>query len=180
MIRRYVLSVLVANNPGVLTRVAGLFGRRGYNIQSLTVGVTQDPTISRITIELYGDEYILEQIKKQLAKLIEVISITELKPDKAVYRELLLVKVAADDTTRGAVVEIGNIFRAKVIDLSRQSLTMEITGEPSKNNAFLELLEPYGIREIARTGITGLERGVMELTKHKKFEEEEKEEEDGQ
>ncbi|HHX72762.1 MAG TPA: acetolactate synthase small subunit [Clostridiales bacterium] len=166
--RQYVLSILVEDNPGVLTRVTGLFSRRGYNIQSLTVGPSQEEGISRITIEVYGDEYVLEQIKKQLAKLVEVTSITELKQGASVYRELLLVKVAANDSNRGTIVEIGNVFRAKVVDICHESIIMEITGEPSKNNAFLDLLSYYGIKEIARTGMTGLERGAVELKRHGK------------
>lgn len=172
MNRRYVLSVLVENHSGVLSRIAGLFSRRGYNITSLTVGETENREISRVTIELYGDEYILEQIKKQLSKLEDVIKIMELKHDRAVFRELVLIKVAADDTTRPSIVEIANIFRAKVVDISKDSLTMEITGEQSKSAAFIELMTSYGIKEIARTGITALERGSMELKNHKKFVEE--------
>ena len=171
MNRRYVLSVLVDNHSGVLSRVAGLFSRRGYNISSLTVGETEDPSVSRITIMLYGDEYILDQIKKQLGKLIDVRSITELKTDQAVFRELILIKVAADDATRAAVIEIANIFRAKVIDISKETLTMEITGEQSKAEAFIEMMEVYGIKEIARTGLTALERGSIQLNKHTKFDE---------
>ena len=138
----------------------------------MTVGETEDPSVSRITIMLYGDEYILDQIKKQLGKLIDVRSITELKTDQAVFRELILIKVAADDATRAAVIEIANIFRAKVIDISKETLTMEITGEQSKAEAFIEMMEVYGIKEIARTGLTALERGSIQLNKHTKFEEE--------
>lgn len=167
---RYVLSVLVANHPGVLTRVAGLISRRGYNIRSLTVGETENTDVSRMTIELEGDDYVLDQIKKQLVKLIEVMKITELDSQRAVYRELLLVKVSAGEKTRVAIVEIANIFRAKVIDISKDSLTIEITGDSSKTNAFLDMLSPYGIKEIARTGITALERGSAEPIEQNKYE----------
>lgn len=171
MDRRYVLSVLVENHAGVLSRVAGLFSRRGYNISSLTVGETENKDISRITILLFGDEYILEQIKKQLGKLEDVISITELRSDKAVFRELILIKVETNDQNRPSVVEIANIFRAKVVDISKDTLTMEITGEQNKSQAFIEMMKPFGIKEIARTGLTALERGNAELNKHNKFEE---------
>ncbi len=171
MNRRYILSVLVENRPGVLSRVVGLFSRRGYNISSLTVGETENNSISRITILLYGDEYILDQIKKQLSKLEDVISITELKTDSAVFRELILIKVQCDDKTRPSIVEIANIFRAKVIDISKETLTMEITGEQNKSQAFIDMMQPFGIKEIARTGLTALERGSAELNKHNKYEE---------
>lgn len=168
---RYVLSVLVENHPGVLTRVSGLISRRGYNIRSLTVGETENADVSRMTIELEGDAYVLDQIKKQLGKLVEVMRIIELEPQKAVFRELLLVKVTANEKSRVEIIEIANIFRAKVIDLSKESLTIEITGDSSKTNAFLDMLVPYGILEIARTGITALERGNAQLNQHTKYEE---------
>ena len=171
MNRRYVLSVMVENHAGVLSHVAGLFSRRGFNISSLTVGETENSEISRITIMLYGDEYVLEQIQKQLTKLEDVISITELKKEESVFRELVLIKVAADDTTRAAVVEISNIFRAKVIDIAKDSITLEITGEQNKAQAFIELMEPYGVLELARTGLTALERGSSQYNKLKENEE---------
>ena len=171
MNRRYVLSVMVENHAGVLSHVAGLFSRRGFNISSLTVGETENSEISRITIMLYGDEYVLEQIQKQLTKLEDVISITELKKEESVFRELVLIKVAADDTTRAAVVEISNIFRAKVIDIAKDSITLEITGEQNKAQAFIELMEPYGVIELARTGLTALERGSSQYNKLKENEE---------
>ena len=171
MNNRYVLSVLVENHPGVLSRIAGLFSRRGYNITSLTVGETENKDISRMTIEIYGDEYILEQIKKQLGKLEDVMKITHLKPEKAVLRELLLIKLKADDKTRPSIIEIANIFRAKVVDLSSETITLEITAEKDKAAAFIELMRPYGMKEIARTGSTALERGSNELNKHNKYEE---------
>ncbi len=172
MNRRYVLSVMVENHAGVLSHVAGLFSRRGFNISSLTVGETENSEISRITIMLYGDEYVLEQIQKQLTKLEDVISITELKKEESVFRELVLIKVAADDTTRAAVVEISNIFRAKVIDIAKDSITLEITGEQNKAQAFIELMEPYGVIELARTGLTALERGSSQYNNRLKENEE--------
>jgi len=163
MIRRYVLSVLVKNHPGVLSRIAGLFARRGYNISSLTVGETEESEYSRVTIELYGDEYVLEQIKNQLNKLFDVLQTLELKSDKAVLRELVLAKVKATDESRPAVVEIANIFRAKVVDIAENSIILEMTGGQDKINAFLDMMKKYGIIELARTGITALGRGTSTL-----------------
>ena len=163
MERKYFLSVLVQNNSGVLCRVAGLFSRRGYNITSLTVGETLDPKYSRITIELFGNAYILEQIKKQLGKLVEVIKITEMKPDDAIMRELMLVKVEAIGEARARIIEICNVFHAKISDLSSTTATIEISGYATKNHALLDLLKEFGIIEIARTGITGLHRGEQRL-----------------
>ncbi len=169
---RHILSVLVENQSGVLSRVSGLFSRRGYNIDSLTVGETEDPKTSRMTIVVRGDDYILEQIKKQLNKLIDVIKIIELKPNQAVYRELALIKVDAPPESRSAVISTIDIFRAKVVDVGKESLTAEITGDQSKVDAFIELMSPFGIREIVRTGLTALERGSREIKEHKKYEEE--------
>ncbi len=169
---RHVLSVLVENQSGVLSRVSGLFSRRGYNIDSLSVGVTEDPDVSRMTIVVRGDDYILEQIKKQLNKLIDVIKIIELKPNQSVYRELALIKIRSEAAHRASIIEIVDIFRAKIIDVANESLTAEITGDEGKIAAFLELMEPYGIKEIVRTGLTALERGNMEIKEHKKYEEE--------
>jgi acetolactate synthase-1/3 small subunit len=163
MIRRYILSILVKNHPGVLSRISGLFARRGYNITSLTVGETEDSECSRVTIELYGDEYVLEQIKNQLNKLFDVLQTLELSSDKAVLRELVLAKVRATDETRPAVVEIANIFRAKVVDIAENSLILEMTGSQDKINAFLAMVTKYGLVEVARTGITALGRGATTL-----------------
>ena len=160
MQRKYVLSVLVKNNSGVLSRVSGLFSRRGYNINSLSVGETQDNSISRMTIELNGDDYILEQIKNQPGKLIEVIEIIELKQGSSVYRELILIKVTATEVTRPQIIEISNIFRAKVVDIAASSIVLEVTGASDKIEAFTKMLDTYGILEIARTGLTGLTRGL--------------------
>ena len=159
MEKRYVLSALVNNNSGVLTRISGLFARRGYKITSLTVGETQDSKISRMTIELFGDEYILDQIKKQLQKQIDVIAVEDLSSDSAVFRELIMVRVNADDENRASVIEIANIFRAKVVDVACESVILEMTGNQEKVSAFLKLMDKYGIKELARTGITALPRG---------------------
>lgn len=169
---RHVLSVLVENQSGVLSRVAGLFSRRGYNIDSLSVGETEDPNTSRMTIVVRGDEQILEQIKKQLNKLIDVIKIIELKTNMAVFRELALIKVKSTLESRASIIQITDIFRAKIVDVAGESLTAEITGDQNKVNAFIDLLKPYGIREIVRTGLTALERGNKEIKEHKKYEEE--------
>ncbi|NLM75539.1 MAG: acetolactate synthase small subunit [Clostridiaceae bacterium] len=156
---RHVLSVLVENQSGVLSRVSGLFSRRGYNIDSLSVGETEDPKISRMTIVVRGDDQILEQIKKQLNKLIDVIKIVELDPDQSVFRELALIKVKTDMNTRASVIEIVSIFRANIVDVSNTSLTVEMTGDETKIEAFIKLMKPYGIAEIVRTGLAAIERG---------------------
>ncbi len=155
---QYVLSVIVENEPGILSRVAGLFSRRGYNIKSLSVGETEDPKISRMTIVVVGDSQIVEQIKKQLQKLIDVIKIYELEPEYSVYRELALVKVAASEANRPSILEVVEIFRGKVIDIASESLTVELTGDQHKINAFVDLMKAYGVSEMARTGVTGLAR----------------------
>ena len=159
MIRRYVLSVLVQNTSGVLSKVTALFSRRGYNIRSLSVGETHDPKISRITIELVGDEAILEQIQKQLAKLVDVVKIRGLRSKSAVYKELVLVKVKSSSTSRASIIELCDIFRTKIVDICKESMIIELSGSPEKNDALLNLLDEYGIIELARTGITALQRG---------------------
>ncbi len=170
---RHILSVLVENQSGVLSRVSGLFSRRGYNIDSLTVGVTNNPDISRITLVINAeDDFVLEQIKKQLNKLIDVMKIIELKPGESVYRELALVKVKCTDETRASIVSVVDIFRAKIIDVSLESLTVEITGDQDKIKAFSELMSQFGIKELARTGVTALERGPISISEHRKYEEE--------
>ena len=155
----HTLSVLVEDKPGVLARVASLFSRRGYNIQSLAVGATEQKDMSRMTIVVSVDESPLEQITKQLNKLINVIKIVEQDEDNSVSRELALIKVRADATTRSQVIEAVNLFRAKVVDVSTESLTIEATGTPAKLEAFLRVLEPYGIRELAQSGVVSLSRG---------------------
>ena len=160
---RRVLSILVDNTSGVLSRVAGLFSRRGYNIDSLTVGVTADPRYSRMTVVVNGDELILDQITKQLAKLIDVIDIKVLEEAESVSRELILVKVRADAQNRQSIIAVADIFRAKIVDVAIDSLIIELTGNQSKLDAFINLLEGYEILELARTGITGLSRGTKDV-----------------
>ena len=159
---RQALSILVENTPNVLSHVSGLFSRRGYNIDSISAGVTADPRYTRITIVSSGDELILEQIEKQLAKLEDVKEIIELKDGASVCRELILVKVAVTAEQRQQVIAIADIFRAKIVDVSPDSLMMELTGNQAKVDAFINLLEGYRIIELVRTGITGLARGVCD------------------
>lgn len=156
---KHVLSVLVKNSSGVLSRVSGLFSRRGYNIDSLTVGRTEEQNISRMTIALNGDEDVLEQVKKQLNKLEDVIGVTDLNDNESVYRELVLIKVRANAENRAAINETVKIFRSKIIDLSTNTLTIELTGDEDKISALINLMEEYGIEELVRTGITALQRG---------------------
>jgi acetolactate synthase-1/3 small subunit len=155
----HTLSVLVEDKPGVLARVASLFSRRGYNIQSLAVGATEQKNMSRMTIVVSVEESPLEQITKQLNKLVNVIKIVEQEDDNSVARELALIKVRADATTRSQVIEAVNLFRAKVVDVSNESLTIEATGTPGKLDALLRVLEPYGIRELVQSGVVSLSRG---------------------
>lgn len=159
----YILSVLVENHAGVLSRVVGLFTRRGYNINSLSVGTTQDESISRITIEVKGDEQIIEQISKQVSKMVEVLKIKVLREDELVCRELALIKVRSTPKTRGEIMEITSIFRSNIVDVSQNTLTIEMSGNQKKLNAFLSMVEPYGVEEISRTGITAIERGTNTL-----------------
>ncbi len=154
----HVLSVFVNNCVGVLTRISGLFARRGYNIKSLTVGETENPAISRMTIECIGDAQIITQIKSQLRKVVDVISVEELKAD-AVCRELFLVKVRANDTNRTAVMGVAEIYRARPLDVTPETLVFEICGDRSKLESFFEMMKTYGIVEIARTGVTAMDRG---------------------
>jgi acetolactate synthase-1/3 small subunit len=160
----HTLSVLVENKPGVLARISGLFSRRGFNIDSLAVGPTEDETISRMTIVVDCAENPLEQVVKQLNKLINVLKIVELEPARSIERELVLVKVRADGASRQQVVELAELFRARVVDVAPESLTIEVTGEPGKIAAMLEMLEPHGIRELVRTGRVGLARGGKGIT----------------
>ena len=160
MATTHTLSVLVEDTPGVLARVAALFSRRGFNIQSLAVGATEQKNMSRMTIVVCVEDYFpLEQITKQLNKLINVIKIVEQEPDNSVSRELALIKVRADAATRGQIIEAVNLFRAKVVDVSTESLTVEATGTQEKLDALLRVLEPYGIRELVQSGIVSLARG---------------------
>ena len=157
--RRMVLSILVENTSGVLSRVSGLFSRRGYNIDSLSVGETHNPAISRMTVAVTGEELTLEQIEKQLNKLEDVIEIKELADGESVCRELILVKVKADASKRQGIIAVADIFRAKIVDVAKESLMIELTGNQSKINAFIELLDGFEILQLVRTGITGLARG---------------------
>ena len=157
MSKQRVLSILVENHAGVLSRVSGLFSRRMYNIDSLSVGETENSQVSRITIALEADDSTLEQIKNQVAKLVNVIKIIELKRDNAVMREHVLVKVSAKD--RGGVMQLCDIFRAKIVDISSETMTLELTGSPDKISAFISLMGQYEVRDFVRTGLTGLQRG---------------------
>lgn len=172
MDQKYVLSVLVKNSSGVLSRVSGLFSRRGYNIDSLTVGRTEKKSISRMTIALTGDKDVLEQVIKQLNKLEDVIRVINLKVNSSVYRELVLIKVRADAEKRASINEIVKIFRCKIIDLSVETLTIELTGDERKISALIKLMEEYGIEELVRTGVTALERGenTIEVEQEEYFE----------
>jgi acetolactate synthase-1/3 small subunit len=161
---RHTLSVLVENVPGVLARVAGLFSRRSFNIESLAVGPTEHPEISRMTIVVSVGDQPLEQVTKQLNKLINVIKIVELEPESAVQRELLLVKVRADASVRSQVLETVQLFRAKVVDVSPEALTIEVTGTADKLDALLRMLEPYGVREMVQSGSIAIGRGPRSIT----------------
>ena len=158
---RFVLSVLVENKAGVLSRVSGLFSRRGYNIDSLTVCETHNPNQSRMTIVVRGDEYILEQIQKQLAKLQEVISIKKAERATSVQREMALVKVKAEANTRGTIIETCDIYKARIVDVGLESVIIEITGSEEKIESLLRLLQPYGILEYVRTGLNCMDRGSI-------------------
>lgn len=158
---RFVLSVLVENKAGVLSRVSGLFSRRGYNIDSLTVCETHNPNQSRMTIVVRGDEYILEQIQKQLAKLQEVISIKKAERTTSVQREMALVKVKAEASTRGTIIETCDIYKARIVDVGLESVIIEITGSEEKIESLLRLLQPYGILEYVRTGLNCMDRGSI-------------------
>lgn len=162
--QRKVFQLLVDNTAGVLSRISGLFSRRGYNIESLTAGVTADVRYSRITIVACGDEDILDQIEKQVAKLEDVRDIKELLPGSSVYRELMMIKVKADPIQRQNICAVADIFRAKVIDVAVESLIIELTGDQAKLEAFVSLLDGYEILELARTGIAGLSRGTDNVT----------------
>jgi len=161
---RYVLSVLVENHAGVLSRVSGLFSRRGYNIDSLTVGETYNPNQSRMTIVVTGDEYILEQIEKQLSKLVEVLSIEHCAASSTVVRDMALIKVNAAGANRVGVIETANIFRAHIVDVGIDSLIIEATGSEEKIASLIRLLEPFGIIELVRTGLTAMGRGTKTLS----------------
>ena len=162
--KRQVLSILVENTAGVTSRISGLFSRRRYNIDSFSSGVTADPRFTRITIVTSGDELVLEQIEKQLAKLEDVLDIKKLEPDNSVTRELIMVKIRAKDTDRQAILNVTEIFHGKVVDVTHDSMIIKLTGKQAKLDSFLDLLQGYEILELARTGLTGLTRGCDDVT----------------
>ena len=155
----HVLSMLVENRQGVLARIAGLFSGRGYNLESITAGVTMDPEITRITLVCKGDDNVFGQIKKQLHKLIDIIKITDLTEVPSLYRELALIKVKAKSNQRGEIFQVADVFRAEVMDVGVESMVLEVTGSPEKIDDFASILQPYNIQEIARSGLISLERG---------------------
>lgn len=156
--KTHTISVLVENHFGVLARVSGLFSARGYNIDSLCVGETEDPAVSRMTVVVRGDERVLEQIEKQLNKLVDVIQVVDLTQEDYVERELVMVKLRADNHARGEVLEIASVFRAKVVDLSKDAMTVEVTGTEAKVTAFVDMVRPFGILELVRTGRIAIAR----------------------
>lgn len=158
MKQKHTISILCNDTPGVLTRISGLFSRRGFNIESLSVGETLDPTISRITIVTRGDDRIIEQVIKQLRKLIDVIKVIELSETPHVDREMVLVKVSATEKTKAEILRLNEIFRGKIVDVSPSTYTFEVTGDQSKVEAFLKLIKPFGVKEIARTGKVAIGR----------------------
>ena len=161
--KRRVLPILVDNTSGVLSRVAGLFSRRGYNIDSITAGITTNPQITRMTVVCSGDDLVLEQITKQLAKLVDVRHIKVLKPGESVNRELMLIKIKVMPEQRQNITSIAQIFRAKIVDVGKESMVIEVTGEQRKLEAFLDILDEYEILELARTGLAGLSRGADDV-----------------
>lgn len=161
---RHVLSLLVEDKPGLLTRVAGLFARRGFNIESLAVGPTEIKGLSRITVVIDVEDLPLEQVTKQLNKLVNVIKIVELEPSQSIHREHMLIKVRVDNTTRQAVLEAATLFRARVVDVVTDSVVIEVTGDTGKVQALLRVLEPYGIKEIAQSGLLAMGRGSKSIT----------------
>ena len=164
VINKKVFQILVDNTSGVLSRISGLFSRRGYNIESITAGVTAEPSITRITVVTSGDDDIMEQIEKQVGKLVDVRDIHELKPEESVFRELAMIKVRASADQRENVIALANIFRGNsIIDVSNESLMIEITGNSGKIDAFLKLVSGYEILELARTGVAGLGRGTKNV-----------------
>jgi acetolactate synthase-1/3 small subunit len=166
IVQSNVLSVLVHNQPGVLVRVAGMFSRRGFNIDSLTVGVTQNPEFSRITVAVRGNQAFIDQVKKQIEKLVEVVAVQILPLDHSVLRGMALLKVKAGDN-RSEILKLAEVFRANVVDISGSTVTLEVTGEDSKMNALTELLVPYGLLETIQTGLVALERGENTINQYK-------------
>ena len=162
---KHILSVLTENKAGVLSRISGLFSRRGFNIDSLAVGTTEDESISRMTIVVDGDDYIVEQVSKQLNKLIDVIKIKQLNDGETVSRELSMIKVSASNETRSNIIQIVDIFRAKIVDVSHETLTIEMTGSTVKQKAIFDLLSPFGIKEMVKTGMVSIQRGSNIISK---------------
>ena len=162
---RHVITALVENQPGVLAHVAGMFAARGFNIDSLVVGRTEDPELSRMTIVVMGDDRVLEQVRKQLGKVIPVVKVRDYAAVKYVERDLLLIRIHAPEDRRPAVVELVNLFRGKIIDVARQSILAELTGPEEKIEAFMDLVRPHGIRELARTGVLAMQRGASSASK---------------
>ena len=160
--RKHILSILVENKPGVLTRVAGLFARRGFNIDTLAVGPTDDERVSRVTLTLDGAKHPIDQVTKQLHKLVNVLKIRDLEPEDTVARELALFKIAADGAARAEVMQISEIFRGKVVDLTKRSITIEVTGNDDKIEAFERMVRPFGLVEMVRTGEIAISRGRAE------------------
>jgi acetolactate synthase-1/3 small subunit len=160
----HVLSLLVEDKPGLLTRVAGLFARRGFNIESLAVGKTEIPGLSRITVVVEVEGQPLEQVTKQLNKLINVLKIVELDPEQSVQREHMLIKVRVDNATRSQILEAANLFRARVVDVVTDALVIEVTGDTAKTKALLKVLEPYGVKEIAQSGLLAIGRGSKSIS----------------
>jgi acetolactate synthase-1/3 small subunit len=157
---KHTIAVVVENKSGVLTRIAGLFSRRSFNIESLSVGATDNPEYSRMTLSVQGDEEVLEQVIKQLSKLINVIRVSELEPEESVERELAMIKVSADKANRSEIMQLVSVFRAKIIDVSARSMIIEVTGDEKKVDAFVLLLRQFGIKELARTGKVSMIRGT--------------------
>lgn len=157
--RKATLSLLVENNSGVLARIAGLFERRGYNIETIAASATEDPALTRITITTWGTEPIIEQIVKQTQKLVEIRAVTLLREEDSIQRELLLIKIAAHGKERGVVRDVAEVYKASIVDLSARSMVLELTGKPSKIDAFLRVMEDFSILELCRTGVTAMEHG---------------------
>ncbi|BAF58709.1 MAG: acetolactate synthase small subunit [Pelotomaculum sp.] len=168
----HTLAILVENNPGVLARVAGLFSRRGFNIDSLAVGRTENPAVSRMTVVVEGDDHILEQVTKQLHKLVDVIKINDITRDAYVDRELVMIKVRAEASERAEIMQLVDIFRARIVDVGHKTLTIEVTGNEGKINAFEDCLRPFGIKELVRTGKIAMLRGLRSSSKSSSHKEE--------
>jgi len=159
----HIISLQVENRQGVLARIAGLFSGRGYNLESITAGATTDPTVSRITLACRGDDSVVEQIKKQLNRLIDVIKVNELTQTPSLNRELMLVKVSAKGSQRGEIFQVADVFKAQIMDVGHDSMTVELVGSPDKIDDLIALLQPYGIAEIARSGVVAMERSRKSL-----------------